>query len=96
MYDVDGNGTIDPEEMTKVVQSIYDMLGQGAVKPKDTAERRTKFIFGRFALFLRKEKIIQKAEAELVKAHLKPRFAFIIVSLQRFKHSSSSEAIQVT
>ena len=34
-------------QLTKVVQSIYDMLGQGAVKPKDTAERRTKFIFGR-------------------------------------------------
>ena len=47
MYDVDGNGTIDPEEMTKVVQSIYDMLGQGAIKPKDTAEKRTKYIFGR-------------------------------------------------
>ena len=47
MYDIDGNGTIDPDEMAKVVQSIYDMLGNGEVKPKDTAEKRTKYIFGR-------------------------------------------------
>ena len=25
MYDVDGNGVIDPEEMLKVVRAIYDM-----------------------------------------------------------------------
>ena len=28
MYDVDGNGWIDLEEMTKLVSSIYKMLGQ--------------------------------------------------------------------
>ena len=28
MYDVDGNGWIDLEEMTKLVGSIYKMLGQ--------------------------------------------------------------------
>ena len=47
MYDVDGNGVIDPEEMTKIVQAIYDMLGAGAVKPTDTAEERAKNIFNR-------------------------------------------------
>merc|ERR1712244_157689 len=40
MYDVDGNGVIDQDEMTKIVQAIYDMLGAGAVKPTDTAEER--------------------------------------------------------
>ena len=48
MYDVDGNGVIDLEEMTKIVQAIYDMLGAGAVKPTDTAEERAKNIFNRF------------------------------------------------
>ena len=28
MYDVDGNGWIDLNEMTKLVGSIYKMLGQ--------------------------------------------------------------------
>ena len=49
MYDVDGNGVIDLEEMTKIVQAIYDMLGAGAVKPTDTAEERAKNIFTRWA-----------------------------------------------
>ena len=49
MYDVDGNGVIDQEEMTKIVQAIYDMLGAGAVKPTDTAEERAKNIFNRFS-----------------------------------------------
>ena len=50
MYDVDGNGVIDQDEMTKIVQSIYDMLGNGDCKPSDTAEKRTKYIFKRFIL----------------------------------------------
>ena len=40
MYDVDGNGVIDQDEMTKIVQAIYDMLGAGATKPTDSAEER--------------------------------------------------------
>jgi Ca2+-binding EF-hand superfamily protein len=48
MYDVDGNGVIDQDEMTKIVQAIYDMLGAGAVKPTDTAEERAKNIFNRY------------------------------------------------
>ena len=47
MYDVDGNGYIDPDEMVKIVQAIYDMLGAGSVKPVDTAEERAKNIFQR-------------------------------------------------
>ena len=50
MYDVDGNGVIDLEEMTKIVQAIYDMLGAGAVKPTDTAEERAKNIFTRWVI----------------------------------------------
>ena len=49
MYDVDGNGVIDQDEMTKIVQAIYDMLGAGAVKPTDTAEERAKNIFNRYS-----------------------------------------------
>ena len=71
MYDVDGNGVIDQDEMTRIIQvrrtenclletekfsrknyiffqAIYDMLGAGAVKPKDTAEERAKNVFMRF------------------------------------------------
>ena len=40
MYDVDGNGVIDQDEMTNIVQAIYDMLGAGATKPTDSAEER--------------------------------------------------------
>ena len=47
MYDVDGNGVIDQDEMTKIVQAIYDMLGAGATKPTDSAEERAKNIFSR-------------------------------------------------
>ena len=47
MYDVDGNGVIDQDEMTKIVQAIYDMLGAGATKPTDSAEDRAKNIFSR-------------------------------------------------
>ena len=43
MYDVDGNGVIDQDEMTKIVQAIYDMLGAGATKPTDSAEERWLF-----------------------------------------------------
>ena len=35
------------EEMTKIVQAIYDMLGAGATKPTDSAEERAKNIFSR-------------------------------------------------
>merc|ERR1712110_277245 len=45
MYDVDGHGVIDQDEMTKIVQAIYDMLGAGATKPTDSAEERAKNIF---------------------------------------------------
>ena len=45
LYDVDGNGVIDQYEMTKVVQSIYEMLGSGILKPTDTAKERAKKIF---------------------------------------------------
>jgi len=52
MYDVDGNGVIDQEEMTKIVQAIYDMLGAGATKPTDSAEERAKNIFSRYYIYI--------------------------------------------
>jgi len=49
MYDVDGNGWIDPGEMTKIVKSIYKMMGPNQVKMDkfDTPERRADDIFRR-------------------------------------------------
>ncbi|OAD58826.1 Neuronal calcium sensor 2 [Eufriesea mexicana] len=48
MYDVDGNGVIDIQEMTKIVQAIYDMLGAcSSNRPADSAEERAKNIFAR-------------------------------------------------
>ena len=38
--------------MFKILQAIYDMLGSGAVKPKDTAEERAKNVFMRFVALL--------------------------------------------
>ena len=49
MYDVDGNGWIDPGEMTKIVKSSYKMMGpnQGKMDKFDTPERRADDIFRR-------------------------------------------------
>ena len=40
MYDVDGNGTIDPDEMWKVVETIYGMLSEDATEPKNSAKKK--------------------------------------------------------
>ena len=46
LYDVDGDGEIDHYEMTKVVQSVYEMLGeQDSLMPSDEAWERAKKIF---------------------------------------------------
>ena len=34
MYDVDGNGVIDLQEMVKIVASIYKMMGENQVSHK--------------------------------------------------------------
>ena len=47
MYDVDGNGVIDVDEMTKVVQAIYGMMGEGSADPAYWAKVRTGNIFRR-------------------------------------------------
>ena len=47
MYDVDGNGWIDLVEMTKIVRSIYKMMGpnQALVDQFETPEKRAEDIF---------------------------------------------------
>ena len=49
MYDVDGNGWIDLVEMTKIVRSIYKMMGpnQALVDQFETPEKRVEDIFYR-------------------------------------------------
>merc|ERR1719204_1536123 len=49
MYDVDGNGWIDLLEMTKMVRSIYQMMGpnQALVDQFETPEKRAEDIFHR-------------------------------------------------
>jgi Ca2+-binding EF-hand superfamily protein len=49
MYDVDGNGWIDLVEMTKIVKSIYKMMGpnQALVDQFETPEKRAEEIFHR-------------------------------------------------
>jgi len=50
MYDVDGNGWIDLPEMTKIVRSIYNMMGsqqQLALDNFETPEARAEGIFKR-------------------------------------------------
>merc|ERR1711990_103524 len=49
MYDVDGNGWIDLGEMTKIVKSIYKMMGpsQALVDQFETPEKRAEDIFQR-------------------------------------------------
>ena len=47
MYDVDGNGVIDPDEMGKVVEAIYGMLYQDATEPTTSARKKAMKIFRR-------------------------------------------------
>ena len=49
MYDVDGNGWIDLVEMTKIVRSIYKMMGPNVamVDQFETPEKRAEDIFRR-------------------------------------------------
>lgn len=47
LYDVDGNGSISQEEMIKVVQSIYDMLGSDTLEADKNARNRAKLVFGK-------------------------------------------------
>ena len=49
MYDVDGNGWIDLGEMTKIVKSIYKMMGQNQAQNSllETPEKRAEDIFQR-------------------------------------------------
>ena len=48
-YDVDGNGHIDLQEMTKIVKSIYNMMGpnQVAMDAYESPEARAEGIFRR-------------------------------------------------
>ena len=45
LYDVDGNGSISQNEMTKVVQSMYDMLTPEESKTGERANEKTKEVF---------------------------------------------------
>ena len=47
LYDVDGDGVINREEMTKIVQSIYEMMDASATRPTDSAKEKTMDIFSR-------------------------------------------------
>merc|ERR1711936_672426 len=55
MYDVDGNGTIEPEEMSRIVNSIYAMMGPNqtlAERQLETPEQRADNIFKRMDINL--------------------------------------------
>ena len=45
LYDVDGNGSISQHEMTKVVKSIYAMLGPILTHSENDAEEKAKMVF---------------------------------------------------
>lgn len=48
MYDVNGDGTIEPKEMTEIITAIYSMVGASLSyndTDEDTPEKRTKEIF---------------------------------------------------
>ena len=49
MYDVDGNGVIEPGEMTKIVNSIYQMMGPNTAEMEqyESPQERAESIFKR-------------------------------------------------
>ena len=47
MYDVDGNGSVDLTEMTRILSSLYKMMGPGVGGRQDRAEERAVGIFHR-------------------------------------------------
>ena len=50
LYDVDGNGYIDINEMTKLVTSIYKMVGTAQIQLEDTPVERAHDIFDKMDL----------------------------------------------
>jgi Ca2+-binding EF-hand superfamily protein len=44
MYDIDKNGCIDKKEMEKIIESIYDLLGEENRKGDNAANSRVKKI----------------------------------------------------
>lgn len=49
MYDVNGDGTIEPSEMAEIIGAIYNMVGPSLAHqdPSDTPEKRTREIFAK-------------------------------------------------
>ena len=45
LYDIDGNGSISQEEMSKVVRSIYAMLGSRTSESDNSAAEKAKAVF---------------------------------------------------
>ena len=45
LYDIDGNGSISQQEMTKVVKSIYAMLGPRTTESDSSAVEKAKAVF---------------------------------------------------
>jgi len=44
MYDVDRNGTVDKKEMQKIIEAIYDLLGEELRKGENSPSERVKTI----------------------------------------------------
>lgn len=62
MYDVNGDGTIEPKEMTEIITAIYSMVGTAITdnNPEDTPEKRTTEIFCK--MDENKDGVLQKDE----------------------------------
>ena len=70
MYDVDGNGLIDQGEMSRIILSIYELMGEnGDSTPNKLApEERTRIIFSQMDTsgdgYLTEEEFVQGCEKD--------------------------------
>jgi Ca2+-binding EF-hand superfamily protein len=52
MYDIDKNGKVDKKEMEKIIEAIYDLLGEENRKGDNSPSNRVKKIMAKLGKYI--------------------------------------------